>query len=69
MLAGKGAGIYPVLRDAARRLVRIEAEYLPNEKNRDVYRAARDTWREVYRAQLALSDAGVTRYMWAAPGL
>jgi autoinducer 2 (AI-2) kinase len=69
LLAFKGAGMYPGIRDAARRLVRIEAEYLPNDKNRDVYRAARGMWREVYRAQLALSDAGVTRYMWAAPGL
>ena len=27
------------------------------------------TWRRIYDAELALSDAGVTNYMWAAPGV
>jgi autoinducer 2 (AI-2) kinase len=69
LLAFKGIGLYPDIREAARRLVVPEAEYRPDERNRDTYRAAYDTWKAVYGAQLALSDAGLTRYMWAAPGL
>ena len=41
---------------------------MPNHTHK-VYEQMYSVWRKVYDAQLALSDAGITRYMWAAPGL
>jgi autoinducer 2 (AI-2) kinase len=69
LLAGKGIGLYPDITEAARKLVRIEREFTPNPANQEVYRHAYDTWLAVYEAQLRLSDAHITRYMWCAPGL
>jgi autoinducer 2 (AI-2) kinase len=69
ILAGKGIGLYPDVRDAVRSLVKIEKQFSPNEANRRVYQDAWERWQAVYAAQLALSDSKVTRYMWRAPGL
>ncbi len=69
ILAGFGVGIYDSISDAARRLVKWAAVYQPDEENHRVYTEMYPVWREVYKAQLALSDKGATRYMWAAPGL
>jgi len=69
ILAGYGAGIYQDIAEASRRLVKWDKIYQPNMENHAVYESMYGTWRKMYAAQLALSDAGVTRYMWAAPGL
>ncbi|NLV57605.1 MAG: autoinducer-2 kinase [Clostridiales bacterium] len=69
ILAGHGAGIYPDIAQAARELVRWERTYQPNAENHKRYEEMYAPWREVYQAQLALSDRGLTRYMWVAPGL
>jgi autoinducer 2 (AI-2) kinase len=69
ILAGCGAGIYPDIAGAAAELVQWERTYLPDTENHKVYEAMYAPWREVYRAQLTLSDRGLTRYMWVAPGL
>jgi len=69
ILAGYGAGIYSDIAGAAAGLVQWERTYLPDTENHQVYEAMYAPWREVYRAQLTLSDRGLTRYMWVAPGL
>ena len=69
ILAGYGAGIYKDISEASRRLVKWAKVYQPNMENHAVYDRMFDQWRKVYAAQLALSDQGITRYMWAAPGL
>ena len=69
ILAGYGAGIYPDISEAARRLVKWDKVYQPNMENHKIYEEMYGPWREVYRAHLALSDKGLTRYMWIAPGL
>jgi autoinducer 2 (AI-2) kinase len=69
LLAYKGIGLYPDIKEAAHRLVRIEKEFTPNPENHGVYQKAYDNWRTVYAAQLHLSDDSNTKYMWAAPGL
>ena len=66
ILAGKGIGLYPDVQEAARKLVKIEKEFLPNAENHAVYQKAFDTWRKFYAAQLELSDQRVTKYMWNA---
>ena len=69
ILAGYGAGIYKDIAQTARELVQWEHIYQPNMENHKVYEEMYAPWREVYQAQLALSDRGLTRYMWVAPGL
>ena len=69
ILAGYGAGIYKDISEASRRLVKWDQTFIPNMENHQVYEAMYAPWREVYHAQLSLSDHGLTRYMWVAPGL
>ena len=69
MMAGKGIGLYTDIRDAAKKLAKTEKTFLPNRENMDVYKLAFDKWQAAYAAQLQLSDAKITRYMWSAPGL
>ena len=69
ILAGYGAGIYPDISEAARRLVRWHKVYQPNAENHAVYEKMYGPWRKMYASQLALADEHVTRYLWAAPGI
>ncbi|MDR2552840.1 MAG: autoinducer-2 kinase [Treponema sp.] len=69
LIAGKGIGLYPDIKQAARDLVTIEKVFFPDGKNREIYRRAYENWQAAYGPQLGLSDAGVTKYMWRAPGL
>lgn len=69
ILAGYGVGIYPDISKAARELVQWDKTYQPNMENHAVYAAQYDVWKEVYAAQLALCDKGLTKNMWLAPGL
>lgn len=69
ILAGYGAGLYSSIEKAAQELVRFDACYQPNPKNHAVYESMYVTWREVYARQLQIADDGLTRHMWAAPGL
>jgi autoinducer 2 (AI-2) kinase len=68
LLAGKGIGLYGDIKEAAGKLVKIEKVFTPNEANSEVYSSAYNKWRTAYAAQLKLSDEGITRYMWSAPG-
>lgn len=67
--AGVGANIYKNIESAASSLVVWDKEYVPNPQNREVYDKLYKTWRQMYAAQLNLSDMGVTQYMWKAPGI
>lgn len=69
ILAGVGVGIYADAAEAAGKLVKWDKEYLPNKENTAVYNEMYGKWREVYAAQLALSDKKLTKNMWIAPGL
>ncbi|MHC6201883.1 autoinducer-2 kinase [Breznakiellaceae bacterium SP9] len=69
LLAGKGIGLYTDIKGAAKKLSTIDAVFMPDEHKHSIYTSNWKTWREVYAAQLALSDKKLTRYMWAAPGL
>jgi len=69
IMAGKGVGLYADVKDAARKLVRIERIFTPNKRNKEVYETAFEKWKTAYAAQLRLSDEKVTKYMWLAPGM
>ena len=69
IIAGYGAGIYSDISSASRQLVKWARVFEPNIEAHQVYDQMYEVWRKIYDAQLALSDAGITRYMWAAPGL
>jgi autoinducer 2 (AI-2) kinase len=69
IMAGYGVGIFADISEAAKSLVAWEKVYMPNMDNHQLYTEMYGPWREVYAAQLALSDRKITRYMWIAPGL
>ncbi|MCC8115755.1 MAG: autoinducer-2 kinase, partial [Planctomycetes bacterium] len=69
ILAGYGVRLYPDIPSAAEAMVRWDRVYEPNEEAKRVYDALYEPWRQVYAAQLALADEGLTRHMWRAPGL
>jgi autoinducer 2 (AI-2) kinase len=69
IMAGYGAGIYEDVAQTAKRLVAWETRYEPDSDNHALYTQLYNTWKEVYAAQLELSDRKITNYMWAAPGL
>ena len=69
ILAGVGIGLYPSIEEAARRTVKWDKTYEPNEENRGGYDALYQNWKAIYPRQLALCDEGLTRNMWIAPGL
>lgn len=69
IIAGYGVGIYKDIPDTARRIAKIEHTYLPNEANHAVYEEMYPVWRKVYAAQLSLTERGLTKNMWKAPGV
>ena len=69
ILAGYGVGIYDSIEHGAERCVKWDKAFQPNMENHKIYEELYPVWRKVYDAQLALSDAHVTRYMWSAPGV
>ena len=69
IMAGKGIGLYSSVKEAAKKLVKIEKTFTPNKDNREVYDKMFQKWKAVYKPMLQLSDDGLTDYMWCAPGL
>ena len=69
ILAGKGVGIYTDIEETMKKVVKIEKTYYPNAENAKVYQDLYDKWRKVYAAQLTLANEGLTKNMWAAPGV
>jgi autoinducer 2 (AI-2) kinase len=69
LLAGKGIGVYPDIKEAARKLVKIERVFTPDKADGELYRNAYDRWQSAYAPLLKLSDERITRPMWSAPSL
>lgn len=69
ILAGYGAGIYKDIPQTAKRLVRWDTTYTPHMDNHKLYCEMYEQWRKLYKAQLDICNQGLTRSMWAAPGL
>jgi len=69
IMAGKGIGVYTSVNEAAKKLVKIEKTFIPDNNNKKVYNKAYMDWKAAYQPLLQLSDDGVTKHMWLAPGL
>ena len=69
IMAGKGIGLHSDVKKAAKSWARTEKVFLPNKGNHGLYSASYEKWKAAYSSQLRLSDEGITRYMWSAPGL
>ncbi|MCL2442266.1 MAG: autoinducer-2 kinase [Treponema sp.] len=69
IMAGKGIGLYPSVKEAVRTMVKIEKTFIPDSNNREVYDKAYQNWRAAYQPLLRLSDEKITDYMWCAPGI
>ncbi|HOV64103.1 MAG TPA: autoinducer-2 kinase [Spirochaetia bacterium] len=69
ILAGHGISLYGSIPEIAKKIVKIERTFFPDTKNHKIYEKIYSIWREVYQAQLTLSNKGLTRNMWKAPGV
>lgn len=69
ILAGVGTGVYPNIEKAVEETVRQDKTFEPNKKNHEIYEEMFKKWQKVYKTQLNLSDKGITKYMWIAPGV
>lgn len=69
ILAGHGVGIYPDVAETAKKLAVMEQVYSPDMDNHKTYCDMYQVWKKIYKAQLNLSDQGLTRNMWISPGL
>jgi len=69
IMAGKGIGLYPSVKEAARKLVRIEKTFFPDIDNHTMYKKIFETWKTAYKPVLELSDKGILKHMWSAPGI
>lgn len=69
VLAGYGVGIYPSIAEGAHSVVKWDRTFEPNEDNKEMYEELYQSWREIYKVQYDLSEAGKTTSMWRAPGL
>ena len=69
LIAGYGVGIYDNISETAKKLVKIDHTYLPDMENHKVYTEMYAHWRKLYAAQLKLTNEGLTKPMWSAPGV
>ncbi|MDN4074047.1 autoinducer-2 kinase [Fictibacillus terranigra] len=68
IVAGYGAGIYSTIEKAALEIVQWENIYEPNKENHALYAKVFEKWQAIYKEHLSLSDRGLTKHMWKAPG-
>jgi autoinducer 2 (AI-2) kinase len=66
--AGVGVGIFHDLKDAAKRLVKWERTFEPNENNHRKYLRLYDQWSKVYRHELKIAEEGLVQPMFRAAG-
>lgn len=69
LIAGYGVGIYDNISETAKKLVKIDHVYEPNMENHKIYNEMYTEWRKLYKAQLDITNSGITKPMWAAPGV
>lgn len=67
-LAGVGVGIYQNLSET-KELIKWDCTYYPNMENHKIYKEVYENWKKIYTAQLKLSDEGLTKHLWIAPGV
>lgn len=69
LIAGYGVGIYESVEKAAKEFVVIEKRFIPNKDNHEIYCKIFEKWKKVYKKSLEISDEGLLKHMWIAPGV
>jgi len=62
ILGGVGAGVFTSIEEGIDKMVRIEVQYEPNQKNHEVYNEIYDLYRDLYHA---VADAGIYKQIAA----
>jgi autoinducer 2 (AI-2) kinase len=68
LYAGKGAGWYDDVKEAAKNLVRMERTFEPNDENHQLYEKLYTNWLEVYDRSLKIATEGLIKPLWRAAG-
>jgi autoinducer 2 (AI-2) kinase len=68
IFAGVGAGLFPDVATAARKVVSFEKTVDPDPETHGRYRELYERWVRVYDAQLGLVEDGLLKPLWRAAG-
>jgi autoinducer 2 (AI-2) kinase len=68
MFAGIGAGVFPDVATAARKVVAFEKTVDPDPETHSRYLELYEEWTRIYQAQLALVEEGILKPLWRAAG-
>lgn len=66
--AAIGYGVFDNFKEAANKVSKIDAVYLPDKENNKIYKNKYNLWKKSYKDILSLSDKNILNYMWKAPG-
>jgi autoinducer-2 kinase len=66
--AGTGAGWYPDMRSAARKLAKVERRLEPSKENHARYEKLYENWVEVYHRALDMVEDGLLNPLWRPTG-
>jgi autoinducer 2 (AI-2) kinase len=68
IFAGIGAGLYPDVTTAARRMVSFERTVDPDPQVHECYRELYASWLRLYEGELSLVERGLVKPLWRAAG-
>ena len=68
MFAGIGAGVFPDVATAARKVVSFEKTVDPDPETHSRYMELYENWQRVYNAQVGLVEEGLLKPLWRAAG-
>lgn len=68
MFAGVGAGVFPDVATATRKVVSFDKTVDPDPETHSRYREPYEKWLRVYNAQLGLVEEGLLKPLWRAAG-
>jgi autoinducer 2 (AI-2) kinase len=68
MFAGVGAGVFPDVATAARKVVSFEKTVDPDPETHSRYQELYGQWMQVYKGQLGLVEEGILKPLWRAAG-
>ena len=69
IIAGYGIGIYTSIPETAKKLAKTDQVYTPDMDSHTTYTEMYAQWRKFYKAQLDITNSGLTAPMWSAPGI
>lgn len=69
ILAMVGIGWYETIEEAANHFFQVDKLFYPNKEANKTYDSYFQSWQQLVREHLRISEMGLTDYFWSAPGI